>query len=54
MDNRDIRLEWVPSQYRENTGDTNKTDAKAPAIKTTRYIIKGIYNKQGFKRKYLK
>jgi hypothetical protein len=46
-----IRPELVPSAYREDLKADTKTDVKKFAVKTTLYTGKGIYGKNGFKRK---
>jgi len=54
MDNNRMRLEWVPSAYKDTLDPDKNIDIKMPAIKTTLYSSKGIYIKQGFKRRYVK
>ena len=54
MSKRDIRLEWVPSAYRETSNADKKINIKIPSVKTTLYTSKDIYAKQGFKRKFTK
>jgi hypothetical protein len=44
----------VPSAYRETLGADKNIDIKMPSIKATLYRSKGIYTKQGFKRRYAK
>jgi len=51
MSNRMIRPEWVPLAYREDLKADTKTDVKKVAVKTSFYTGKGIYGKNGFKRK---
>jgi hypothetical protein len=54
MDNSNIILEWIPSIYKRDAKAGQKTEVKMPAVKTTLYAGKGIYIKQGFKRKSIK
>lgn len=50
MRNKVIKPEWVPSAYRDDV----KADIKMPVINTTAFAGKGIYIKQGLKRKYVR
>ena len=54
MDNRNIILEWIPSIYKEDAKTNEKASVKTPQVKTTLYTNKGIYTKQGLKRKYMR
>jgi len=54
MDNRNIILEWIPSVYKEDAKADKKAGVKTPQVKITLYTNKGIYTKQGLKRKYVR
>jgi hypothetical protein len=54
MGNREIRLEWIPSAYREASSAGKKIESEIPSVKATLYTSKDIYAKQGFKRKFIK
>ena len=51
MRNKDIRPEWIPSAYRDEVKDEGRNYAKIQSVSSTLYFGKGIYTKQGFKRK---
>ena len=43
MGNKDIRLEWVPSAYRDDGKAGEKTEVKSSSVTTALYAGKGIY-----------